>query len=304
MLKTKKYINSDHIVQTVVNVALFLFLIIEAYPMLYVLSCSLSEGAAVTTGKIVLLPKGLNIDGYRYVLSNKEIWIGYANTIFYTVVGTCWSLFVTLPCAYALSRPNLAGKRFVMIFFMITMYISGGLIPSYLNAKSLGLLDTRLCIILMGSLSVYNLIVARTFFQSSVPNEIIEAAIIDGCDQFKIFGKIVLPISKAIITVMALYYGVARWNSYFTEMIYLDDRAKFPLQLFLRELLLKAESINSMVSSGAFTGAELAYYQNVMNSTELLKYCVIVVSTLPMLIVYPKLQKYFEKGIMIGSVKG
>jgi putative aldouronate transport system permease protein len=212
-------------------------------------------------------------------------------------------LAVTIPCAYALSRKELPGRNIIMILFVITMYFSGGLIPSYLNIRSLGLVDKRAVMLVGGLVSAYNLIVSRTFFVNNIPEEIHEAARIDGCNDFKTFWRIVLPLSKAIIVVMALFYGVGRWNEYFSAMIYLKNREYYPLQLFLREIL-----IQSMISSSQIFNTtdpvEIAEMMRMQDIANILKYCVIVASTLPMMLVYPWLQKYFARGVMIGSVKG
>ncbi len=300
----KRYINGDKFFQTVINTILFLFLLIEVYPLLYVVSASFSDVDAVNAGKLVLWPIGFNVEGYKFVFQYREIWIGYANTIFYTVVGTLMNLAVTLPCAYALSCQEVVGRNKIMIFFMITMYISGGLVPDYLNLKSFGLINTRTVLIIVGALSVYNMIVARTFFATSIPNELKEAAKIDGCNDFGIFARIVMPLSKAITAVMVLYYGVAHWNSYFNAMIYLDDRSKLPLQMILREILLQSKFVKELAMTSGMTEVEAEMYQALVDAAELVKYCSIVVATLPMLIIYPKLQKFFEKGVMIGSIKG
>ncbi len=303
--KKEKYISGDKIFQIVVNTIIFVFLVVELYPVIYVVSCSFSDPEAVNAGKVLLGPVGFTVEGYKKVFAYKDIWIGYGNTIFYTVVGTLINLAVTLPCAYSLSRKDLAGNKYFMIFFMVTMYIGGGLIPSYLNVKSFGLLNTRAVLVILGALSVYNMIVARSFFTGSIPYEITEAARIDGCDEFTNFSKIVMPISKPIIGVMTLYYGIGHWNSYFNAMIYLDDRTKFPLQMFLREILLQSKLLaESMSNNTMLSLEEVVYLDELQRQADLLKYCVIIVSTLPMIIIYPKLQKYFEKGVMIGSVKG
>lgn len=304
MNKWKKFFRGSRFFQITVNVLLFLFLIVELYPIIYVISCSFSDPDAVTAGKVVLFPEGFTLEGYKRILEYADIWIGYANTIFYTVLGTMVNLAVTLPCAYALSRKELVGRKYIMVFFMITMYIGGGLIPSYLNMRSFGLENTRVGLLVLGALSVYNLIVARTFFANTIPYEITEAARIDGCDDFSIFRKIVMPLSKAITVVMILYYGIGHWNSYFNAMIYLEDREKFPLQMFLREILLQSKFANEAANTGLVSVEEMERLEEMARSAELIKYCVIIVATLPMMIVYPKLQKYFEKGVMIGSVKG
>lgn len=286
--------------------ALLIFLaVLMLYPLIFVLSASFSDPKAVAGGEMLLFPIRPTLEGYKYLLQYEEIWAGYMNTIFYVFFGTILNLAATLPCAYAMSRNDLKGRKYLMIFFMVTMYFSGGMIPGYLNIKSLGLLDTRSVILINGLVSTFNLIVARTYFMTSIPWEIQEAAVIDGCNDFQIFNKIVFPLSKAITVVMALYYGVGRWNSYFTEMIYLKDRGKFPLQLFLREILTKSTFAKTAMADGmSFSAEQMMALIKQADTANMIKYGVIVISALPMLIVYPFLQKYFEQGVMIGSVKG
>lgn len=300
----KKYVSGDKFFQLMVNVILILFLCVELYPIIYVISASVSDPNAVAAGELVLLPVGFNLDGYKNVFQYRDIWVGYANTIFYTVVGTCVNLLLTLPCAYALSRKELVGRNWFMIFFMVTMYIGGGLVPTYLNVKSLGLVNTRTFMLINGAMSVYNMIVARTFFANTIPYEITESARIDGCSDVGIFAKIVMPLSKAIVTVMTLYYGVGHWNAYFSAMIYLEDRDKFPLQIILKKILLQNSISQMALSSGALTPQEALLYEEMAKTADKMKFCIIVVSALPMMIIYPRLQKFFEKGVMIGSVKG
>lgn len=290
--------------QMFVDIVIFLFALIILYPIVYVVSCSLSDSSAVSSGQVVLFPVQFTLSGYAQIFKYSDIWTGYANTIFYAVVGTSLSLAVTLPCAYALSRRGLKFKGFWMVFFMITMYISGGLIPQYLNIKGLGLYNSRFSIVILGALSVYNMIVAKAFFENSIPYELTEAAKIDGCNEFGVFFRIVMPLSKAITTVLMLYYGIDRWNAYFDAMIYLDDRSKYPLQLFLREILLQSKITEELIQQGGLDMETMQYYMELAKSAELIKYCVIIVATLPMMIIFPYIQKYFEKGVMIGSVKG
>lgn len=283
---------------------LFLIAVIMLYPLVYVLSASFSSSQAILRGDVILFPVEFNTKGYEFAFKNKDIWTGYANTILYTVAGTLVNLAVTLPAAYALSRRELKTRNIFMIFFMITMYVSGGLVPTYLNLKSLHLLNTRWLMIINGALSVYNMIVARTFFSSSIPGEILEAAKVDGCSDFGIFFKIVLPLSKPIIMVMVLFYGVGHWNEYFNAMIYLDDRRLMPLQVFLREILIQGEMLKSLANDPNISAEMLQMLSEQAKAMDLIKYCVIVIAAVPMLAIYPKLQKFFEKGVMIGSVKG
>lgn len=287
----------------VIYTLLALFFIVTLYPMLFVLSASVSDPRIVASGKMLLWPVGFTPEGYRFIFRYADLWIGYANTAFYTVAGTALSLAVTLPCAYALSRRDLAGRNALMALFLFTMYFSGGLIPVYLNMQSLNLINTRAALLVTGMLSVYNMIVSRTFFSASIPLELHEAARIDGCGDFMAFLRIVLPLSKPIVVVLCLYYGVAQWNQYFAAMIYLRDRHLFPLQLFLREILIQSRFLTTSLTSGA-DAEEIAALLRQQDTANLLKYGVIVVSTVPMLAIYPWLQQYFAKGVMIGSVKG
>ncbi len=284
---------------------LFLFFVATLYPILFVLSASFSDPTAVSTGKMILFPISPTFQGYEFILQYKEIWTGYANTLFYTIVGTMWNLFLTLPCAYALSRRDMGSRGVIMAIFMVTMYFSGGLIPGYLNMRDLGLLDSRIGLVLNTSISVYNLIVARTFFANSIPWELHEASFLDGCTDFRIFLKIVLPLSSPIIAVLTLYYGVGHWNSYFNALIYIQDRAKYPLQVFLREILVQGKFAEQLLQTGiSLSQEDIAELYKQSKTADMIKYGVIVISTLPMMIIYPWMQKFFAKGVMIGSVKG
>jgi len=297
-----KYKNKADLVFDSLNyILMFGVLVIILYPLIYVVSASFSDPYKVSSGEMWLLPKGFTLEGYKRLFNYSEIWLSYLNTIFYTVVGTTFNLAVTLPCAYSLSRKDFQGKGLIMLIIVITMFFSGGLIPSYINIKNLKLLNTRLIIIIGGATSAYNIIVSRTFFATTIPNELQEASKIDGCSNWKLFIKIVLPLSKPLIAVMALFFGVGHWNSYFGPMIYLRDRKLFPLQLILREILIQSKVSAEMVavdSDMALAVEELA------RISEMIKYTSIIVATVPMLILYVFLQKYFVKGVMIGAIKG
>ncbi|MNP05736.1 L-arabinose transport system permease protein AraQ [compost metagenome] len=250
-----------------------------------------------------LFPKNVTLDGYKLVFENPKIWNGYLNTIIYTVVGTLLNLAVTLPASYALSRSDFVGRQLFMAFILFTMFFSGGLVPTYLLVKNLGLINSVGALILPVAASVWNIVVARTFFQTTIPKELQEAAHIDGCTNLKLFIRIVLPLSAPIVAVMALFYGVGHWNSYFPSLIYLNDEAKYPLQMVLRQILVLQEM--SAETTGAAINGEVAMAMNSKAETaSLIKYGVIVVSTLPIVAVYPFLQRYFVQGVMIGSVKG
>lgn len=274
-----------------------ILLIIVAYPLLLVLSCSISDPALVATGEVTFFPKGINFDGYRQIFKNPDILIGYGNSIFYTVVGTLVNLVVTVPAGYVLTKKIVPGNKLFMTLFMITMYFSGGLIPTFLLVNNMGLYNTRFVLLILGAFNCYNCIICRSFF-AALPKELEEAAEIDGCSPITTFIKIVLPLSKALLGVMVLYFAVVHWNSYFNGMVYIKDDALQPLQVFLRRMLVLAQMQADMDAEAA----EAA--QNAANLEALMRYAVIVVSSLPLLIIYPFLQKYFDKGVLIGSVKG
>ncbi|MDD6884788.1 MAG: carbohydrate ABC transporter permease [Eubacteriales bacterium] len=293
----------DRIFEVVNGILLAMAFVVIVYPLVFVLSASFSSPKAVASGEMLLLPKGVTLQGYRQIFQYQEIWTGYANTLFYTVLGTMINLFVTIPCGYALSRRDMPLRGALMVYFMITMYFNSGIIPHYLNVRSMGLLNTRTILLVGGAVSVYNLIVCRSFFGTSIPWALHEAARIDGASDARTFVDIVLPLSKPILVVIALYCAVAHWNSYFTAMVYIQDRKLFPLQLFLREILLKSQAATAMLSNTADAEAAMELYAQ-QEAANQIKYGVIVVSTLPMMMVYPWLQRFFAKGVMIGSVKG
>ena len=276
-------------------------LILVAYPLIYILSASISNPNVVASGEMWLFPKELTFEGYKRVFEDAAIWRGYLNTIIYTLAGTAVNLAVTLPAAYAMSRKDMAGRNLFMGIFMVTMFFSGGLVPTYLVVKSLGLIDSMWALILPAATSVWILIVCRTFFQSSIPKELQEAAEIDGCSDFRLFFRIVLPLSTALIAVMALFFGVGHWNNYFSAMIYLNDQAKYPLQLVLRQILVLQQM---SAQSGALDAGMASSLNNKAEVAALVKYAVIIVATLPVIAVYPFLQRYFVQVVMIGSVKG
>lgn len=261
---------------------------------------SFSDPVYVNNGTFLIFPKGFTLKGYTEVFKDERIWTGYANTILYTVGGTVFGTIVTLLAGYALSRKDLPGRSIIMKLMVFTMYFSGGMIPFYLVVKGLGLLDTRISMIILGSLSVYNIIVVRSFMSSSIPDELFDAATIDGCGNGRFFMQIVVPLSKAVIAVIVLYIAVSKWNSYFNAMLFLSDSDKYPLQIFLRQILLAGEAMvnNTETMQDMQAAAELR------NMAMVVKYSVIVVATAPIICVYPFIQKYFVKGVMIGSVKG
>ena len=283
----------DRVFITFVYILATFFLIVASYPLWYVLIASFSDASEVVRGNVWIVPIKFSLEGYKAMLAFTEIWAGYANTIFYTVLGTCLSLVIVIPAAYALSRETLPFRKTINFYCMLTMYISGGLIPTYFLVQDLNLLNTRTVIVLLGAVSIHNMIICKSFFMNSIPIELIESAKLDGCNEMKIFTSIVLPLSKAILSVMILYFAVARWNSYYTGLIYLQDEAKWPLQLVLRTILnamhVEAEEVGD-------TGEILMQVQS-------MKYGIIVVASAPVLAMYPFVQKYFVKGVMIGAVK-
>lgn len=267
------------------------------YPLILVIACSISDPSLVAKGDIILWPKGINMEGYKALLGDKDIVTGYANTLFYTVVGTIINLIVTVPAGYVLSKgKQVVGNKIFMTIFMITMYFHGGMIPTFMLVQNLGLYNTRWILLILGAFSVYNCIICRSFF-AGMPKELEEAAYIDGCSVIRTFVTIVLPLSKALLGVMVLYFAVAHWNQYFQAMIYVRDDSMQPLQVFLRRILILAQSMANRDDMGEYA-ATLA------DREALIRYAVIVVSSAPLLIIYPFLQKYFDKGVMIGSVKG
>lgn len=282
---------------------LFLALVVVLYPLIYIVSASISNPHMVNSGEMWLLPKGITLEGYKTLLGNNSIWRGYANTIYYTVLGTSINLIVTLPCAYALSRDDFYGRRAFTNFMIVTMFLSGGLIPSYLLIRSLGMLNTVWALVIPGAVSVYNVVVTRTFFQSTIPREMEEAAIVDGCSDFRLFMQIVLPLSTPIIAVLALFYGVGHWNSFFSALIYLSDKSMYPLQMVLREILILQDMSSNTVGSNVTAEVANMLYSK-QQLAAVIKYGVMIVSSLPVIMVYPFLQKYFVKGMMVGSIKG
>lgn len=292
---------SDVIFDTVNLILVLLVVLVCAYPIYYTIIASFSDPNLVITGKIFLWPRGLTMDSYNSVLKYSSIWRGYRNTLFYTVVGTCYSLFLLLPASYAMSRRQVKGRTAMMAIFVFTMYFGGGTVPYYLLIKSLGLLDSALVMILPGAFNVYYMIITRTYF-ASFPETLIEAATIDGAGELRIFLQIVLPLSGAIISVMVLYFAVGHWNSYFNALLFLNNSDRYPLQLVMRQVLLMNTAITPDLQG--MSTEELADMLRRQRMAETMKYSLIIVANLPVLAAYPFVQKYFVKGVMIGSLKG
>lgn len=282
-------------------IILTLILLIVAYPLYWVIISSFSDPKAVSAGQVIWKPIGFTLKGYAEVFNDDSVVRGFFNAIVITVSGVLVNLAVTMPTAYALSRSKFSGKKIITAFYMVTMFFSGGLIPTYLVIRNLHMLDTYWALILPGCLGVYNMIVARTFFQSNISEELYEAAEIDGCTQGQFFFKIALPLSGAITAILVLYYGVGHWNSYFSALIYISDPEKYPLQLVLRNILITNEAALSQAATSAAARAALREKQELI---DVMKYSLIIISSVPVLVLYPFIQKHFVKGVMIGSVKG
>ena len=289
------------IVFDVVNCVIVVILsLIFLYPLIYVVSASFSSANAIWTGAVKLLPVEFTLRGYELAFQNNDIWTGYLNSIKYVSVGTLVSVSLSLVTAYPLSRRDFAPRNVVMFLYVFCIYFNGGLIPTYLLVKNLGLIDTMWAVILPISLSTWNIIMIRTFFTNTIPVELREAAEMDGCSNTRFFLKIVIPLSSAIVAVMSLFYAVAMWNSYFGAMLYLSSRSKFPLQLILREVLVV---VQMGVYNQGVAGTDVKNLQEIMRISATLKYTVIVIGSVPVLVMYPFVQKYFVRGIMIGAIK-
>lgn len=283
---------------TIVNyIMLSIVLLIILYPLIYVVSASFSSSYAVLSGKVWLWPVEPSLDGYKAVFKNKNILTGFQNTLFYTIAGTSINVIMTILAAYPLSRRDFQGRNVFMLMFVFTMMFSGGLIPTYFVVKELHMIDTVWAMLIPTALSVWNVIIMRTYFQTTIPHELLEASQLDGCNDFKFLLKIVIPLSGPILAVISLFYAVGHWNQYFNAMIYLKDPDLYPLQLILRDILVQNEVKIDMLGDVKAAAAR-------QGLRELLKYSLIVISSVPLLIVYPFVQKFFVKGVMIGSIKG
>ncbi len=279
---------------------LLLLLLVVAYPLYFVVIASFSDPKLVATGRVLFWPQNLSFKGYLEVLNYSPIWTGYRNTLIYTASFTIVSVMVSLFAGYALSRKPFPGKVLVTAFLLFTMFFNGGLIPTYLLMKEIGLYGNPLIIVLLGAVNITNIIISRTFIRSTIPDELFEAASIDGCNHLSFFFRIVLPVSKALIAVLVLFAAVSQWNSWFNAMIYLRDQSLMPLQIVLRDLIVNQSAMSMATDSGNMGGDAAAQIYLV----ESMRYAVIIVSTLPIMCAYPFVQKYFVKGVMIGSVKG
>lgn len=292
---------NDVIFDAILFVLLTALFLAVAYPLYFIIIASISDPVLVARGDIVWVPRGLNLDGYREVLKEKAVLRGFVNSLVYTFAGVCINLSVTIPTGYALSRKDFFARKPITIFYIITMFVSGGMIPIYMVVKATGLMDTMWALILPGCITVYNMVVCRTFFSTTIPDELLEAAKLDGCTNTRFFVSIVLPLSSAVIAIMVLYYGVGHWNSYRSALLYITTREKWPLQMELRNILV----LNSMRQTNTIMSEqELAEKERLQALVDMMKFSLIIFSSLPMMILYPFIQKHFVKGVMIGSVKG
>ncbi len=296
MHSKRKLWNNDRFFDITVIVLVTIILVSLFYPLYFVFIASISNPDLVSSGQVWFLPKGITNEGYTYILRDVRILRGYFNTFLYTTSGTLLALAITIPAGYALSRSDLRGKTIIMLFFVFTMYFSGGLIPKYLVVKRLKLIDTRFVLMILGSFSVFNLIITRSFYTNSLPKELQEAAEVDGCNIFQYFISVVLPLSKSIIAVIGLYYAVYHWNAFFNGLVYINNVKLYPLQLILRDILISGQTIDVSI-----TDPEMI--KRLEQIARTIKYGVIIVSSLPVLLIYPFVQKHFVKGVMIGAIK-
>jgi len=295
--KKVKDSTEDKIFYGTINTILFIILLIVGVPLLYVLAASFSSPQAVTSGKVLLWPVDFSLEGYKAVFQHKLILRAYGNSMFYMIAGTCINVVLTMFAAYPLSRNDLPGGKGIMLMFTFTMVFTGGLIPMYLLVSGLHMLNTIWAMIIPGAVTAYNMIVACTFIKSNIPKELLEAAQIDGCSDLKFFFQFVIPLSKAVIAVITLYYAIGHWNAYFNALVYLKNENLYPLQIVLKDIL-----VSNQVNANMVYDAELAEAKEGLS--ELLKYSLIVVSVIPVLIIYPFVQKHFVTGVMVGSIKG
>ena len=300
MMKKSKFrqMSTGDRVFTIVNYSLLmLVLIIELYPLVYVVAASFSDPQAVVSGKVFLFPVNPTLKGYAAVFKNKKILTGFSNSIFYLIVGTVLNLVMTMLCAYPLSRKEFRARGFLSMFFVFTMYFSGGMVPAYILVNKLGMINTRWSMIIPMAMSTYNMIICRTYIVNSIPDELYEASQMDGCTPFRYMLSVVVPLSKPILAVLTLYYGVVRWNDYFNAMLYLYKDNLQPLTIVMKEILIMSQVDMTQVTDASAVS-------KLQGMSELLKYSTIVVASLPVILFYPLIQKHLVKGVMIGAVKG
>ena len=292
---------SDKIFDAVIFVVLTLIMLVVAYPLYFIIISSFSDPLAVASGSVTLVPIGFTLEGYNKVFQEETVIRGFVNSLFYTTLGVSINLLITIPTSYALSRKDFFARKAITTFYLITMFVGGGLIPTYLIVQQTRLMDSVWALVVPGALTVYNMIVARTFFTTNIPGELLEAARLDGCGNTRFFFYIVLPLSSAIIAILTLYYGIGHWNSYFSALLYITTRSKWPLQLELRSILLQNQWVQT---TSVLSAEQLAERDRLQALTEMMKYSLIIISCIPMMVLYPFIQKHFVKGVMIGAVKG
>ena len=295
--KSSRVAPSDKIFYAIVYTIITLITIGVLYPVVYVLSASFSSGPAVTAGRVILWPVDLSVDGYELVMQNRMVYVGYMNTLFYVFTETTINTIMTVMLAYALSRRDFSGKKFFDLYCIIVMFVGGGLIPTYVLVANLGLTNTRMGIIILGCVSLSNMVLVRTYFQSSIPGELLDSARLDGASDVYYLMNIAIPLAKPVLSVIILYSVVGSWNSYMTPLLYLRSRELYPLQLVLRSIL-----VTTKVNAGDYVDGSIM--EKMQNAADSMKYALIVVSTVPMLVFYPFVQKFFEKGVMVGALKG
>lgn len=300
MKATMKVGMEDRLFQIAVNVLLVIIGIIVFYPLIFVVSASISDPALVASGQMILVPRGITFEGYQYIFESEWIVRGYINSAYYTLVGTVLNLIVTFFAGYALSRKDLFGRKLISTYMLIPMWFSGGLIPTFLVVKSLGLVDTPFVLLVLGLISMYNTLICRSYISNSIPYELQESARIDGCNDFMIALKIIRPLATPVMAILALYYAIGHWNGYFDALIYINKRELQPLQIFLREVLIQNTSMEMEFGDIA----EIEDMVRRQQMSQIMKFGLIVVGSLPMIIMYPFVQKYFIQGMMIGAVKG
>lgn len=296
--RARRMRGSDRTFDFILMVIVTLVILVVLYPIIYVVSSSLSSGSAVSSGRVILWPVDFSLEGYRIIFANQKVWTGYANSILYTVITTFTGVAMTVMIAYPLSRKDFGGKKFLDIYFLILMFFGGGMIPTYVLMTKLGVVNNRIGFMVMtGGASLYNMVLTRTYFQNSIPKELFEAAKMDGINDYQYLFKVALPLSKANLSVIALYALVAHWNSYMTPLIYLRDAHLHPLPLVVQEIMQSSRLDGSAISAGAEAIKQAA-------NADLMKYALIVVTALPMILIYPFVLKFFEKGVMMGALKG
>ncbi|NLG24166.1 MAG: carbohydrate ABC transporter permease [Clostridiales bacterium] len=301
MESSKRRTRGDRVFDAALMALLSLVFFIVAYPLYFIVISSISDPIAVSQGRVLYAPIGFTLDGYHAVFKEQTVMRGYANSLIYTVVGVAINVACTIPTGYAISRRDFFARGPITVFYLVTMFVSGGMMPTYLVVKATGLMNSMWALVVPGAITVWNLLVCRTFFAANIPDELLDAARLDGCGNTRFFFFIALPLSGAIIAIMVLYYGVGHWNSYFSSLLYLSDRGKWPLQMELRNILLQNAAITTRPVLNAEELQEKARLEAI---AELMKYSLIVVSCVPMMVLYPFIQKHFVKGVMLGSVKG